>query len=221
MNRYPLLTSDTVVEHAVLADGDFPTHPVALRLLRQARHLVCCDHAGEAALAHGLDPEAIVGDGDSILPEQLRRFGSRYHRIVEQDDNDLTKATRYLLAHSKDADRPTVFFFGATGKREDHTLGNISLMEYYRSTLGICPVMVTNYGWFVAGCGPAVFNTFQRQQVSLFNLSCRRHFAATGLKWQPFLFTQWWQGTLNEALGQTVEVDADGDWLIFRTFEPK
>lgn len=221
MKRYPLLSENTVVENAVLADGDFPTHPLALGLLSRARHLVCCDHAGEVALQKGLDPEGIVGDGDSVSPEQLKLYGNRYFRETEQDDNDLTKSTRWLLRKGLAQAEGPVFYFGATGKREDHTLGNISLMAHYFHRFAIHPVLVTNYGWFVVGQGRAVLDTFPGQQVSLFNISCRDHFTGTHLKWDPFLFTQGWQGTLNEALADHVEVDGDGDWLIFRTFEAK
>ena len=34
-------------------------------------------------------------------------------------------------------------------------------------------------------------------------------------------YKEWWQGGLNEALGDEVEIDADGDYLLFFTFDSK
>ena len=76
----------------ILANGAFPTADEPLRLLREARYVVCCDGAAR----HWPQCDAIIGDGDSV-PEDLR---DRLIQIEEQEDNDLTKATRYCLQES-------------------------------------------------------------------------------------------------------------------------
>jgi len=55
---------------------------------------------------------------------------------------------------------------GATGKREDHTLGNISLLADYMKTAKV--VMVTDYGIFTPMQGITEFTSHKGQQVSLF-----------------------------------------------------
>ena len=52
-------------ETIILADGDFPSHPLALEWLRQCPYVVCCDGAANTYIRSGRMPEAIVGDGDS------------------------------------------------------------------------------------------------------------------------------------------------------------
>jgi thiamine pyrophosphokinase len=222
MNRtdFPLLSPSSVIAHVVLADGDFPTHHTPLHLLQTANHLVCCDGAGMRALAEGYHPQAIVGDGDSLPEAFKQQYSNLIHHVDEQEDNDLTKATRYLLANT-DARGNTVAFLGATGKREDHTLGNISLMVRYRREMDIEPMMVTNYGWLVVANGPAVFESFPRQQVSIFNISCRERLSATGLRWPTRAYDMLWQGTLNEATGNEMAFNTDGEYMVFRTFEGK
>ena len=131
----------------------------------------------------------------------------------EQDDNDLTKATRYCLEQGWHK----IAYVGATGKREDHTLGNISLMVRYFLEMGVEPVLVTDYGWFVVAQGDTVFESFPGQQVSIFNVNCR-HLVSEGLKWQAYPFRQFWQGTLNEALSTDFSLHADGCYLVYRTF---
>ncbi len=220
--NYSLITLQSRFRHVVLADGDAPRNPIACNLLKSAESLVCCDRAAATAFRLGLTPTAVVGDGDSI-PENLREhYAELWHHIAEQDSNDLTKATRWTMSlptFDKQTDN-TVCYLGATGKREDHTISNISLMAYYLDEYALNPVMVTDYGWFVAIHGDATLEVLPRQQVSIFNFSCK-HLDATGLKWKPWAFERLWCGSLNEALGTEVQFHADGTYLIYRTFERK
>lgn len=224
MNRFPLLSPSFKADAVILANGDYPTHSIPARLLHETTPLYCCDCAGEKALQDPkLEIAAVVGDGDSLPPRLQERIGGRFIHIEEQEDNDLTKATRYAMAHFSPSlldSRPTILYLGATGKREDHTLGNISLMMRYHKEMNLKPVMATDYGWFVPVTGDACFESFQGQQVSLFNLSCTE-LTGTGLKWDPYATTQLWQGTLNEALGDLFTIKANGDYLVYRTFEKK
>ena len=50
----------------ILANGVPPTHPVPLRLFREADRLIACDGAWRKALDLGRTPDAVVGDGDSL-----------------------------------------------------------------------------------------------------------------------------------------------------------
>ena len=80
-------------------------------------------------------PDAIVGDGDS-LPEALKQqYAHLLHLEDEQDYNDMTKATRFCMQRGA----RKIAYIGATGKREDHTLGNISLLAYYCKTCTYAP----------------------------------------------------------------------------------
>jgi thiamine pyrophosphokinase len=194
----------------ILADGDFPTHPVPLRLLREAPRMVCCDGAAR----HVADSEAfIVGDGDSV-PPHLR---SRLVLVSEQDDNDLTKATRFCLERGW----RRIVYLGATGRREDHTLGNLSLIVRYYTEMGVDPILCTDYGWFVpAASGTTRFESFKGQQVSIFNFGCTE-LSTEGLVYPGYAFQQWWQGTLNEAAGTSFSITANGAYLVFRTYQQK
>ena len=198
----------TELDAVIVANGVFPTADEPLRLLHEARYVVCCDGAAR----HWPQCDAIVGDGDSV-PAALR---DRLIQIDEQEDNDLTKATRYCL--SKGLRR--IVYLGATGLREDHMLGNISLIVRYFREMGVLPLMATDYGWFVPAQGSTSFDAFPGQQVSLFNVSCLR-LSSTGLKWNAYPYHQPWQGTLNEALGDSFTIDADGCYLVYRTYQGK
>lgn len=202
----------------ILADGDFPKHPTPISLLKNAKMLVCCDAAGEhLVLNHGIMPTAIVGDCDSMNKDFHCQHADIIYKVDEQDYNDLTKATRLCL--SKGCRR--IAYLGCTGKREDHTIGNVFLLNFYKRELGIYPVMITDYGYFiVAGPGTTQFASFARQQVSIFNISCTE-LNGNGLRWQPYPFKELWQGSLNEACDNTFEINANGEYIVYMTHEAK
>lgn len=200
----------------ILADGEYPTHTIPLKILNKARHLICCD--GAALHYHGRI-DAIIGDGDSLSEDFKTTHKQLFHHVAEQEDNDLTKATRYVVTQ-KWEELPRIAYIGATGKREDHTLGNISLMMRYFNDFGIVPTLLTNYGWMVPAKGVVRFNSFARQQVSIFNFTCRQ-LRSSGLRWDSYAYQSWWQGTLNEAVGNSFTLDGDGTYLVFRTYDPK
>ena len=221
----------------VLADGEQPEHSIPLRLLQEAPYIVCCD----GAIQQCDWADAVVGDGDSIPSWAREEYEDIFEQVDEQDDNDLTKATRHCIRKGF----RRIVYLGATGRREDHTLGNISLLVRYAREFGIEPLLATNYGWFVAAvpnapaavpnapatvpdgspsaspqCHTRVFHSFPGQQVSIINFGCTI-LQTEGLKYDGYPFTSWWQGTLNEATDDHFRIVADGDYLIFRTYDKK
>lgn len=206
------LKGANVYDAVILAAGDYPTAPQALSVLENASFVCCCDSAAQEYIERsGRIPDAIVGDGDSLPPHFKRTYKSVYHEVAEQDYNDLTKATRFVLRCFPNA---SIAYLGTTGKREDHTLGNIFLMAFFMRNLGIVPTFITNFGTFHAAQGSQTFTVMPGQQVSIFNLSCHS-LSSHGLKWEVYPFTELWQGTLNEATASTFSLEADGDYLVY------
>ena len=193
----------------ILANGEYPTHATPLSLLHNATYLACCDGAANTCVANGLTPDVIVGDGDSLSDEVRNRFADKLHRISEQETNDLTKTVTYLRSIGKHY----IAIVGATGLREDHTLGNISLlMEYMR--MGVEVRSYTDYGVFVPCNGTCTFPCRPGQQVSVFNFTAHG-LCAHGLAYPLYDFTTWWQGTLNRCTGTTLTIEAQGEYLLF------
>ena len=148
-----------------------------------------------------------------MLPDEFR---DRLICIEEQADNDLTKATRYCLSQGWHR----LAYLGATGLREDHTLGNISLLMRYFREMDVDGTMFTDHGFFTPACGHRTFSAMKGQQVSIFNFGCHQ-LSSEGLRWDCYDFDQWWQGTLNEALAATFSISADSYYLVYQTYEPK
>lgn len=212
MNTHELLPQLSPVgsfDAVILANGDYPSSPLALDMLYAAPFVVCCDGAFRRYMAGGRRPAAIVGDGDSTTSAERVQTRGLFHHVEEQDDNDLTKAVHYALSQGK----RRLLLLGTTGKREDHTLGNISLLAHYFRQ-GVDAAILTDHGLFRMYRGDGEFGSFPGQQVSVFNFGCTR-LQSEGLKYPLYPLSELWQGTLNEAVGDSFSVRADGDYLLF------
>lgn len=224
MNSNLLSILSETYDAVILAAGEFPTHLLPIRILKHAKNLFVCDGALADLLELDIVPTAVIGDGDSLSPSLKERFKDIYHQVDEQDYNDLTKATHYALEYlgqtAGNTPRPRICYLGASGKREDHTMGNIALMMYYFDTLGIQPTMVTDYGWFTPARGNATFPSFSGQQISIFHFTGNQ-LSSTGLKWDLYPFAYLWQGTLNESLANSFAIQSDGTYMVYQTYTGK
>ena len=200
----------------IVADGCFPQHDVPLKALRDAGTIVCCDGAVTKIVAHGLQPSYIVGDMDSITPSHAAQYAHILHPSAEQETNDLTKAVHFCVAHGV----TEVRIVGATGERDDHTIGNIALLAGYATILHSVE-MLTNHGRFTPLLASATLESYAGQQVSVFCLTPHLHINSEGLKYplRGVVFDLWWKGTLNEALGNRFRILFEkGIVILFRTY---
>ncbi|HPM13754.1 MAG TPA: thiamine diphosphokinase, partial [Bacteroidales bacterium] len=127
-------------KHVIIANGQFPTHAIPLEIIRTAQTIICCDGAADSLMKHSIEPTVVIGDLDSISSKAKKQFAGKLIHIAEQETNDQTKAVEWAITQGlKDA-----VIVGATGKREDHTIGNISLLASYGTRINICSV--SNYG---------------------------------------------------------------------------
>lgn len=216
MKHYPLPSINTKTETVILADGAFPFHPTPLTILRHCTRIICCDGAANQLLKLSSRlPDAIVGDCDSLSEESKIRFASIIHQINEQETNDLTKAVQYALNNGFD----DMVILGATGKREDHAIGNVGLLAEYLNYDKLNVQLVTDYGVFTAVNESSRFESFSRQQVSIFSID-HQPITSQGLRYpiEKRIFSNWWQGTLNESESDAFTLETKGRIIVFRAF---
>ena len=165
---------------------------------------ICCDGGADEYIRNGHTPNLIIGDGDSISEENRKKYGHLLHRIAEQETNDQTKAVNYLLSQGK----RRIAIVGATGKREDHTLGNISLlMDYMRA--GADVRTYTDHGIFIPCRNTCTFTCQPGQQVSIINFNARK-LHGLGLVYPLSDFTNWWQALSTNASEQSYDCRRKG-----------
>ena len=203
------MKTENMFDAVIVAGGDFPVADRPLEVLENAPYVVCCDGAADRYIAAGKVPDAIVGDGDSISEYNRAKYHHLLHIVAEQESNDQTKAVRFLVEKGM----RRIAIVGATGKREDHTIGNVSLLvEYARSGVEVC--MFTDYGAFLPCNGTTVHRCRKGQQVSVFSITAKE-LSAEGLLYPLYDFTNWWQGTLNETVAESFTIHAQGEYLLF------
>ncbi|MBO7054972.1 MAG: thiamine diphosphokinase [Bacteroidales bacterium] len=211
MNDLFFTYSDVVV----VCNGQFPTHEIPLDILRQAKTIICCDGAIQKLSAVGVKPTVIVGDFDSLPKSLMEKYSDIIFHNPDQETNDLTKSMQW----AKQRGFTDVCILGATGLREDHTLGNISLLLEYGQTLDFVN-MVTDTGVFTPIYRTTKFNSFKGQQVSIFSLKPDVPIRSENLKYafnRPL--PSWWCGTLNESLGEQFALHFDeGKVLVYQLF---
>lgn len=191
----------------ILANGLFPSSKRCLDLLENATRIICCDGAADKLTGYGITPEVIIGDLDSLSRELKTKFASILIQDREQESNDLTKAVRYCQSRGYDS----ITVLGATGLREDHTLGNISLMlEYYPD---VSVEILSDYGRFNLVESGATIPTYPGEQLSIFSLDNRVKVSANGLKYplDKLPLSKWYSASLNEATGHTFTLEFSGD----------
>lgn len=201
----------------ILADGDFPASAAVLRILEEADIVVCCDRAADTLAASGHEPDMIVGDLDSLSPSLRERFAGRLRHDCGQEDNDLTKAFHAAMEY-----RPgRIHILGATGRREDHTLGNISLLaDYQREAGNTCRIELTSdYGRFEAARGERTFRCTPGQEISIFAFDRELRITSMGLQYPTghVVFDTLWKATLNKAEGEsfTLAPSNDSMYLVY------
>ena len=201
----------------ILGNGDFPNHPYPFEVLDKADTIICCDGAADELIRIGKIPSVIVGDLDSLSHEAKLKFSDIIIHIPDQETNDQTKAVNWALKSGfKD-----LVIIGNTGRREDHTIANISLLSDYAKLANIrC---LTNTGIFTPISKTTTFNSFAGQQVSIFSLSKGTRITSHNLKYQlnNLILDKLWMGTLNEATGSDFILEfEEGELIVYQLYPP-
>lgn len=200
----------------ILCDGSFPDHPIPLSVLKNAGQIICCDGAADKLIGFGLEPTFIVGDIDSVSEETKKTYAERIVLNTDQETNDQTKAIEFVLSRGV----KNVIILGATGKREDHTIGNISLLLDYAKKINVRSI--SNSGIFQPVLQSQSFPSFKGQQVSIFSIGTPAAITSKNLKFplNNTILNSWWMGTLNECIGDSFSVNFErGKLIIFQKFE--
>jgi thiamine pyrophosphokinase len=206
----------------ILANGEIPTHPKALEALLKATQIVCCDGAINNLVELGFNPTVIIGDLDSISEAMY----SKYRDIIIADKdveyNDLQKAIRYCISMNWN----DIIILGGFGKREDHALANISIMLQYSNPLinlnfEFKIKMITNTGLFTPIFQTTTFESFEKQQVSIFSFDKNSKLTFHGLKYpvENRSFQYLWEGSLNESLSNSFTIECSGgEVVVFQVY---
>jgi 2-amino-4-hydroxy-6-hydroxymethyldihydropteridine diphosphokinase/thiamine pyrophosphokinase len=200
----------------ILAAGDFPSRgSEPERVLLSAERVVACDSAAASFRRRFRRwPDVVIGDFDSLGDEisnggtkARRRCACEFVKVAEQETNDLDKAIR----HCREKGWNDLVIVGATGLREDHTIGNV-----YRALAAEVSV-VSEYGTFHPVRGKLALRVGKGAGVSVFAPDPTTKMTSRGLEWKldGVKFENPFCATLNRASAETIAVTSDRPAFVY------
>jgi thiamine pyrophosphokinase len=112
----------------ILCNGAPPSRALCRKEAKKADLIIAADGGAEVARRYDVTPDFIIGDLDSVSPGTRRFFRLvPTLKISRQDNTDLEKSLDFAVAQRPDQ----MTILGATGKRIDFTLGNLSVIWNY------------------------------------------------------------------------------------------
>jgi len=204
---------------AVLANGTWDLE-WGKQVLKEVDYLVCADGGANYAILSGRIPNLLIGDLDSILPENLtlcEKAGCEIERYpCEKDETDLELALIRAEEQARFVGQRDLWLYGATGKRIDHFLGNVALMlAYAKKGCRIRLVDPEHEMWILQGCEE--IKGVPGQELSLIALSEKAIVTTEGLSYplrQGILFQESPRGVSNVFLGEEAVVQVDEGWVM-------
>lgn len=197
----------------VLCDGNPPVTPLFRQCLTDAHYFIAADGGADIASKLGATPDIVIGDLDTFKPTGDEPF--EIIRDPGQETNDLEKALKLAL----EKQGTHIQILGATGKRLDHTLKNLSVLKQFNNLFEEI-VIKDNFG-----------NTFLIEpgfsatlpigtQISLFPLSGKvTGITTSGLQFplkNESLENGVRDGTSNKTISNTIRIDyLTGNLLLF------
>jgi len=174
--------------------------------LSRAPVLVAADGGADRALAAGYEPEAVIGDLDSLSDAARIQLAGRLHHVTEQDSTDFDKALRHV-------DAPFILAVGVTGARVDHGLAVLNALVRHDGPP--CLLLGSEDVIFHAR-RPVLLRMAMGERVSLFPMG-RVTGRSEGLRWpiNGMSFAPDGRiGTSNAASATTVRLDTDGPGML-------
>lgn len=191
----------------LLAGGGEFRHADLIVAQTHAKRAVAADGGAAELLRHGITPEAVIGDFDSLgATTRAALAPGTLHHIAEQDSTDFDKCLRNIAA-------PLILGLGFLGARVDHQLSVFNRLVVRADKA--C-VLIGRHD-IVFHCPPQVtLAMVPGDRVSLFPLlPVRGH--STGLRWpiEGITFAPGGRvGTSNEATDRMVTLSMAGPGML-------
>lgn len=180
-------------------------------------YLICADGAANMLKEHKITPDIIIGDLDSIKKDVLKHYrkkGVEIRKIEEQETTDFEKALLYCVENNL----KNLLIFGASSKRQDHTLNNYSVLKRYYRILNT-KIIDTNFEIFFIDKS-IKFQYPKGKSISIMPVPVAKGISTKGLKYRLLnedLEFGIREGTLNVSEEETINIEfKEGDLLLFK-----
>ncbi len=189
--------------HALILDGTLPSPEKTTPLLSSAEQVVAADGAAMGLVEIGITPDVIIGDLDTISPEEARANSSV--EVIEDPDQETWDGEKGLI-YLIDSGAEEIIVLGAGGGMTDHVLNNYSILTRYAEEASIRTVDDLCTGYFVSD--RITLPTEEGQRISIIPMPGAQ-VTTKGLLWELEGDVLAWsirEGASNQATGQEVSV---------------
>ena len=144
----------------VIANGSVPSHPIAKNYLNKSWTIICTDGAADKLIDSGKNPDIIIGDFDSTSIKGKNRTG-KWIETPDQNKTDLEKTFEWSIMNNI----KKIVLLGSSGKREDHTIGNLFTLAKYHDEIQ-CEI-IPNHAKIICVSGENYIFADTNQNISI------------------------------------------------------
>ncbi|QTV05369.1 thiamine diphosphokinase [Faecalibacter bovis] len=181
-------------------------------IITKYQKIFCTDGSYEYLKDLGIIPDIITGDFDSIQTEKFPESSEIIH-TPDQNFTDFEKALQII----KNQGFNSVDVLGASGKQQDHFLGNLNAAYKFKDSLSI--TFYDNYSTYSFISSPFKLNNILGKTISLFPFPETKGIITKGLEYpinNEDLNIINRIGTRNIAVDDEIEITyQSGDLILF------
>ncbi len=197
----------------VFANGLPPNKKILQPYLMDSPLIVAADGGANYMVDLGISPHYIVGDMDSLDPEILHQFpNAQLVKRIDQNRMDMEKTLEFCLEKGGNQ----IFIFGATGKRLDHEIANLGILQQFSKRVDIS-IIDTQFLVRVVRKN-FVFRSFPGQEISILALQPASGVSIRGVKFplENATIEFGGRGISNIAIADEVSIYVDsGELFLF------
>lgn len=204
------------IDAIIVLNGD-TSFKIFKKYYRKSICLICADGASNFLKKYKIIPNIILGDLDSSKKATIDYFKEKkveIRKIDEQETTDFEKSLLFCIENNfKD-----ILIFGASSKRQDHTLNNYSVLKRYSKALNL--KIIDNKFEIQYVDKFITFEYPKNKLISMMPMPLAKGVKTHGLKYKlnsEDLEFGTREGTLNISDGKIITIEFDsGDLLLFK-----
>ena len=194
----------------IIANGDFPTHPIPIKYIENSKTIICTDGAADKLISFGRSPDFVIGDFDSTSIKINNRQGE-WIETPNQNKTDLEKTIEWCINNQI----KNINILGCGGNREDHMIGNLFCLPRYYDHIK-CKI-ITNKSKIVCYSGENYIDVEINQQISIIATELINDITIDGLKYniKNVKLKPSTRAICNESINNQFYLNCSGKVLVF------
>ena len=113
----------------IIANGNIKNQNYFSKIIKQADLIICADGGANHLKKMGILPHVIIGDFDSLSPQNKIFFEKNNLKIIKHSSDKDATDTELAADFAIEQNYNDITFIGVTGTRLDHTIANIFLLK--------------------------------------------------------------------------------------------